>query len=30
VSKVPPWLTDPLHPDEALDCAERIRDLLAI
>jgi hypothetical protein len=30
VVEVAPWLTDPLHPDEALERAERIRDLLAI
>jgi hypothetical protein len=30
VAEVAPWLTDPLHPDEALERAERIRDLLAI
>jgi hypothetical protein len=30
VEEVAPWLTDPLHPDEALERAGRIRDLLAI
>jgi hypothetical protein len=30
VAEVAPWLTDPLHPDEASERAERIRDLLAI
>jgi hypothetical protein len=30
VAEVAPWLTDPLHPDEALDRAGRIRALLAL
>lgn len=30
VVKVAPWLTEPLHPDEALERADRIRALLAL
>ena len=30
VAEVAPWLTDPLHPDEALERAARIRELLAV
>jgi hypothetical protein len=30
VAQVAPWLTDPLHPDEALERAGRIRALLAL
>jgi hypothetical protein len=30
VAEVAPWLTDPLHPDEALERADRIRALLAL
>jgi hypothetical protein len=28
VAEVAPWLTDPLHPNEALERAERIHDLI--
>jgi len=30
VAKVAPWLTEPLHPDEALERAGRVRALLAL